>query len=240
MKYLARRGSAANPATVDDGYRDEAFRILRSNLEISIAGLQRPSIMVTSANPGDGKTLTAANLAATISAAGQRVVLVDLDLRHPDVHNYLGAHNEFGVTDVLLGRRPLAECLQFVETSTSLRRAARGFYVLAVGPPVENPAELLSTVRTARLVDALTAEADIVVIDAPPVLPVADTLSLGRVAGGVVVVAAAHQTTYPEIARAVELLTRNQARLLGLVLNKTRVNGRQSFRYGYPYGSDGD
>lgn len=211
----------------------EAFRIVRSNLEIGLAEVRQPSVMVTSPNSGEGKTLTAVNLAASLSTSGKRAVLVDLDLRHPDVHNYLGTHNAFGATDVLLGRRPLAECLQFAEAGVHLRRAAKGFYLLTAGPQVDNPAELLSTARTTRLLDTLRREADIVVIDSAPVLPVADALSVGRVAEGVVLVAEASRTSYPEIERCVELLTRNRARLLGVVLNKARDPSR--FGYGYEY-----
>jgi capsular exopolysaccharide synthesis family protein len=223
------RPSPSRPA--DEALRNEAFRVLRSNLEISLAELERHSIMVTSPSANEGKTLTAVNLAASMASTGRRVVLVDLDLRHPDVHLRLDAHNEAGATDVLLGRLPLAECLQFVATEPG-NSASRGFYVLPVGPPVAHPAELLSTSRTARLVEALGTNADVVLIDAPPVLPVADTLSLARLAGGVIVVVEAGRTTYPQIERSLQLLARSQGRLLGLVLNRARED--VGYGYGYP------
>ena len=104
--------------------------------------------------------------------------------------------------------------------------------VRPVGPPVANPAELLATARTSRLVEALGSDADIVLIDAPPVLPVADSLALARLAGGVIVVVEAGRTTYPQMERAVQLLARSQARLLGMVLNRARED--VSYGYGYP------
>jgi capsular exopolysaccharide synthesis family protein len=214
----------------DDSLRTEAFRVLRSNLEVSLSDLERHSIMVTSPSANEGKTLTAVNLAASLAGTGRRVVLVDLDLRHPDVHTHVDAHNETGATDVLLGRRSLAECLQFVPIEPG-NGTARGFYILPVGPEVANPAEMLATSRTARLVEGLGANADIVLIDAPPVLPVADSLSLARLAGGVVVVVEAGRTTYPQMERTVQLLARNQARLLGMVLNRAR----EGVGYGYGY-----
>jgi capsular exopolysaccharide synthesis family protein len=226
---MPRPTQAARPG--DDSLRSEAFRVLRSNLEVSLDELERHSIMITSPSANEGKTLTAVNLAASMASTGRRVVLVDLDLRHPDVHLRVDAHNETGATDVLLGRLPLSDCLQFVSTEQG-NGASRGFYVLPVGPAVSNPAELLATSRTARLVEALGANADIVLIDAPPVLPVADSLSLARLAGGVIVVVEAGRTTYPQMERAVQLLARSQARLLGMVLNRARDD--VSYGYGYP------
>jgi len=227
------RTAPARPG--DDTLRTEAFRVLRSNLEVSLSELERHSIMVTSPSANEGKTLTAVNLAASMASTGRRVVLVDLDLRHPDVHTHVDAHNEAGATDVLLGRRSLSDCLQFVPTGHG-NGTARGFYVLPVGPPVANPAEMLATSRTARLIEGLGANADIVIIDSPPVLPVADALSLARLAGGVIVVVEASRTTYPQMERAVQLLARNQARLLGMVLNRARED--VGYGYGYPASSD--
>jgi capsular exopolysaccharide synthesis family protein len=222
----------ASPAqAADSTLRDEAFRILRSNLEVSISGMPQATIMVTSPDAGEGKTLTVVNLAATIASMGRRVVVADLDLRNPDLHRHFDVDNTDGATDVLLGRCKLEDALRFVDARIQLRRAPRGFYLLPVGSAVDNPAELLSTGRTSRLLDALAEVADVVLIDAPPVLPVADSLSLCRVTGGVLLVAAAGQTTYPQLERALELLTRNQARVLGVVLNKARE--RVSVGYGY-------
>jgi len=230
MPRSPRSGSVARP--VDDSLRNEAFRVLRSNLEVSLDELERHCIMITSPSANEGKTLTSVNLAASIASTGRRVVLVDLDLRHPDVHMWVDAHNETGATDVLLGRLALSDCLQFVSTEQANGSAKRGFYLLPVGPAVANPAELLATSRTARLLDALGSNADIVLVDAPPVLPVADSLSLARLAGGVIVVVEAGRTTYPQMERTVQLLARSQARLLGMVLNRAREG--VSYGYGYP------
>lgn len=213
----------------EDLARAEAFRVLRSNLEVSLSELEGRSILITSASANEGKTLTASNLAASMASAGRRVVLVDLDLRHPDVHTHVDAHNERGVTDVLLARRSVADCLQFVTVDGE----SRGFYVLPVGPPVTNPAEVLATSRSARLIEALGDTADVVLIDAPPVLPIADSLTIARLADGVLLVVEAGHTTYPQIERTVQLLARSQARLLGLVLNRAR----REVTYGYPASS---
>jgi capsular exopolysaccharide synthesis family protein len=215
----------------------EAYRILRSNLAVSLAELERPTVVVTSARPGEGKTVTSVNLAVSLAQSGRRVVLVDLDLRHPDVHTYLGGHNDKGVTDVLLERRSLEESLQYVEVGEGPGRTPRALYLLATGPSIDNPAELLGSQRTAQLLQALAAQADVVLLDTPPVLFVADTLVIGRMAAGALLVVEARRTPVPVVQQAKDALIRNQTRLLGMVLNKYKggvtSDGSASFTYGY-------
>lgn len=220
--------------------RDEAFRVLRSNLLVAISDLSNPIVLVTSANPGEGKTSTCVTLAQSLSAAGPRVVLVDLDFRHPDANRRLGAHNEAGCADVLLDRKPLEECLQYVAPPTG-GPASTGLYFLAAGTGIANPAELLGTPRTGRLLDSLAQQADIVLIDTPPVLPVADTLVIGRLAAGAVLVVEARRTPVPTVLKAKDALIRNQTRLLGVVLNKQQERDSLfGYGYGYGYGAEGD
>jgi capsular exopolysaccharide synthesis family protein len=216
----------------------EAFRILRSNLAVAMSDLERPTVIVTSADAGEGKTATTVNLARSLVAAGQRVVLVDLDLRHPDVHHWFGLPNDVGVADVLLDRRPLNECLQYVEIFTGDGGPGRPLYVLPTGEKVDNPAELLGAGRTARMLDALAPQADIVLIDTPPVLLVADTLEIGRMVAGALLVVEAKRTPIPAVQQAKDALIRNQTRLLGLVLNKfvARDAAGEAYGYGAGYG----
>jgi capsular exopolysaccharide synthesis family protein len=201
-----------------------------------MSDLERPTVIVTSANPGEGKSLTCANLALSFAHAGQRVVLVDLDLRHSNAHKLIGGHNEFGVTDVLLGRHTLEECLQYVELAGPSARGEHGLYFLATGPPVTNPAELLSMGKTARMLESLSRQADLVLLDTPPVLPVADTLVIGRMAAGALLVVQARKTEVRSIQKAKDLLIRNQTRLLGIVLNKFQERDASGLGAGYGYG----
>lgn len=213
--------------------------MLRSNLMVAISELDNPVVVVTSAYAKEGKTSTCVNLAESLVAAGPRVVLVDLDLRNPDSHRLLGAHNESGVSDVLLERKPLQDCLQYVELAPDDAGRPTGMYFLSTGPQVANPTELLSTPRTGRLLEALAQQADIVLLDTPPVLPVADTLVIGRLAAGAVLVVEARRTPLPSAKRAKDALTRNQTRLLGVVLNKFQsrfVTYGYGDDYGYGYG----
>jgi capsular exopolysaccharide synthesis family protein len=239
---LARFGRA-KPQLAHRATATEAFRVLRANLLVAIAELDNPIVVVTSAYAREGKTSTCVNLAQSLAAAGPRVVLVDLDLRHPDSHHLLDAHNEVGVSDVLLDRAKLEDCLQYVELASEESGRTVGLYFLATGPQVANPTELLATPRTGRLLESLAAQADIVLLDTPPVLPVADTLVIGRLAAGAVLVVEARRTPVPSAQRAKDMLTRNQTRLLGVVLNKfqpkfagSSYGEGETFGYGYGYG----
>lgn len=202
-----------------------------------MADLERPTVVVTSANPGEGKTSTCVSLARSFALAGLRTVLVDLDLRHPDAHRVIGGHNEFGVSDVLLGRRAADECLQYIDVAST--RAKRGLYLLATGPQVSEPAELLGAGRMARLLDNMAHQGDIVLVDTPPVLPVADTLVIGRMAAGAVLVVEARRTPIPAVQKAKDALIRNQTRLLGVVVNKA-LSRDSEYGYGYGYGDSHD
>ncbi|MBV8296714.1 MAG: CpsD/CapB family tyrosine-protein kinase [Acidimicrobiia bacterium] len=220
--------------TVRDSSIEESFRILRSNVEVALVNLEPPIAIVTSAYPGEGKTWTVVGLARALAGAGRRVVLVDLDLRKPGVHSALLIPNEIGVSDVLLGKRALDECLQYVEFD-SVAGPGRGLYVVTTGKGVTEPAELLGTNRTVRLLEGLAEQADVVLIDTPPVLPVADTLIIGRMVAGAVLVVEARKTSIPAVHRSVEQLTRNQTRILGVVVNKSTERG-DGYGYGYGYG----
>lgn len=226
-------GPQAAPALI----QDEAYRVLRSNLLVAVADLERPCVVITSAAAGEGKTTVCANLARSLALAGYRLVLVDLDLRHPGAHHLVGAHNEVGVADLLLERRTLSECLQFVDVEASRRSTSRGFYFLGTGGLVANPSELLSSTRTAKLLQSLADQADIVLLDTPPVLPVADTLVIGRMAAGAILVVESRRSPINAVLDAKDALTRNQTRLLGVVLNRFQERDNPyGVGYGYGYG----
>ena len=232
MSLLTRLGRSRNRSrrTPLDSFalRDEAFRILRSNVLVALSDLENPVVVVTSTQAGEGKTSTCATLARSLAESGKRVVLVDVDLRKPEVHRLLHAHNEVGVVDVLTRRAELSDALQFIDVGDG-----RGLYFLAAGTRAENPTELLSTHQMAELLNLLALQADVVLLDTPPVLPVADTLVIGRLAAGAIVVVEAGRTPVPSVLQTKAALTRNQTRLLGMVLN--RCLARDSM-LGYGYG----
>ncbi len=213
---------------------DEAFRTLRSNVLVATSDLPRPTVMVTSAVPGEGKTSTCAALAEAIAASGPTVVAVDLDLRRPDLHTRFGMENARGVSDVLSGRATVADCLVRVgltgdgddDGDEDRGYPGRGaLFVLPAGTPVGHPAELLGGPRTAQVLAALAEHADFVLIDTPPVLPVADALGIGRLVSGALLVVETGRVPLPAVQRAKAELARNQIRVLGMVLNRFEDQG---------------
>jgi capsular exopolysaccharide synthesis family protein len=211
---------------------NEAIRILRSNLLVAILDLANPIVVVTSARASEGKTSVCSELARSLSLAKLKVVLVDMDLRSPDTHRWIGGHNEYGVAEILLEKRSLQDSLQYIDTGREEAVEGAGLYFLATGNGITNPTEMLATTRTSKMLKSLAAQADIVLLDTPPILPVADTLVIGRMAAGALMVVEAGSTPIHAVRDAKDALTRNQTRLLGIVLNKVE-EGRLTYGYGY-------
>lgn len=215
----------------------ESFRVLRTNLDVRLAGIAHPSVIVTSASAGEGKTSTTVDLARSLALAGRRIVLVDLDLRHPDTHNHLQVSNDLGVCEVLQETHRLADCLQFVPVQSENKAKADGLYFLPTGGPVPDPAELLDGIRTGVLIDTLARQADLLLIDTPPILPVADTLIIGRRVSGAILVVETRTTAFGAVERAKSALSQNETTVFGIVVNKLQArDARQTSGYGYTYG----
>jgi non-specific protein-tyrosine kinase len=205
---------------------------LRTSLQF--LGLDRPLkiIQITSASAGEGKTTTIANLGVVLARAGQRVVIVSCDLRVPRVHLFFDQSNEVGFTSVLLGQCPLSAAIQPVAGQP-------GLVVLPSGPPPPNPAELLSTPRASEVLRSIASNCDVVLVDSPPTLPVADARVLSRAVDATLVVARAGKTSRRSLGRAIEVLREVGAPLVGTVLNglQQRHGDTYSIAYGYGYGS---
>ena len=190
----------------------EAYRTLLTSLDFLNIDRQVRVLQITSASPGEGKTTTAANLAVAFADAGRRTVIVCCDLRRPRIHRFFSAAADPGFTSVLLGSIDLEE-------ATTPAPGTPGLDVLAAGPMPSNPAELLRGARAHDLVRRLRDEYDLVIIDSPPVLPVADALVLASEVDATLVVAGAHETTRRRLRRALEGLRQVDAPLVGTVLN---------------------
>lgn len=211
------------------GPEAEAYRILRTNLQFM--GLDRPlrSLVVTSAVPEEGKTLTAANLAVAFAQTGQRVILVDADLRRPTLHRTFGLGRLAwgGLTSVLGGTVDLQAAL----TGTELEDLT----VLTAGPIPPNPAELLGSQRMQALMAALHEQFDVVIYDTPPVLAVADASVLAPAVDGTLLVIRAYRVGHPQVRRAKEALEAVKARVLGVVLDGVRNRRGDGYYYYYYY-----
>jgi succinoglycan biosynthesis transport protein ExoP len=203
--------------------RAEAFRSLRTAVQFMVRPGGRLSLLVTSSRPAEGKSTVAANLALTLAEAGLRVALVDADLRRPSVADTLDLEGAAGLTSVLIGQAELDDVLQ--------DWGAFGLHVLTTGPLPPNPSELLTSPAMSDLVARLEADHDVVVIDAPPLLPVTDAAILSRLTSGTLVVADASRTRRRVLAEALSILARVEARVVGVVL--THVPQRNAAVYGY-------
>ena len=205
----------------------EQYRSLRIRIKRAEAGRMLRTIAVTSPNKGDGKSLTAANLALTMAQEfQQRVLLVDCDLRRPTVHQLFGLAEGPGLADVLMGAAELEHSLVTLPD--------HHVTVLPAGQPPAHPAELLGSSAMRRLVDTLRTRFDRILIDVPPVTPLADLHILAPMVDGLLMIVRAGVTPKPAIERALAGI--DAAKVLGLVLNESGLENAGSDDYdGYGY-----
>ncbi|MDX6212189.1 MAG: tyrosine-protein kinase, partial [Frankiales bacterium] len=184
-------------------------------------------IVITSSIPQEGKSTTTANLAITLAQAGLKVVLVEADLRRPKLMQYLGVEGAVGLTSVLIGRVTLDDALQPWGNGSLM--------VLPSGPTPPNPSELLGSQGMAELIASLEQQADIVLVDAPPLLPVTDAAVLAKICDGALLIVRHGTTTREQVTRAAESLRVVDAHLIGNVLNMAPAKGPDAYGYGYAY-----
>jgi capsular exopolysaccharide synthesis family protein len=209
----------------------EAFRKLRTNFAFLGVDRQNPCCVVTSPAAGDGKSTVAANLAIALAQAGQRVVIVDADLRKPTLHKLFGLQQRVGATTVLLDRVGLHDAVQHLGPEMPS--------VLTSGQLPPNPAELLGSRRMEDLLAELRAAYDVVLVDCAPMLPVTDPMVVSRFADGILLIARAGSTTRDQLQAATAVSSKAGAKLFGAVLNAALVGeGDQSTYYSY-YGENG-
>ncbi|GAA1745063.1 polysaccharide biosynthesis tyrosine autokinase [Aeromicrobium alkaliterrae] len=208
--------------------RSEAFRVLRTNLQFINPDEHHKVFVVTSALPGEGKSSTTINLALALVENGNKVAVVEGDLRRPRIAEKLGVVGAVGLTTVLVGRSSLSEALQHTEHDLSILTSGRV-------PP--NPAELLQTDAMSRIIDQLRENHDIVLIDAPPLLPVTDAAIIASKVDGAILVVRHGSTTHDQLSGAIERLAGVDARLIASIVNMTPTSkNRSGYGYGYGYG----
>jgi len=220
--------SKRSPLIVGDeaaSLRSEAYRQLRTNLQFINAAKTTNTIMITSAIPLEGKSTTAANLALTFVELGERVLLIDADLRRPQLAQLLGVSGDVGLTNVLAGQVPLEDVLQ--------PWGEGNLTVLASGSIPPNPSELLGSARMGEVMTKLQDKFDKIVIDTPPVLPVTDAAIASSYAEAVVIVIRHGKTSRAQLANAAATMENVDARVVGSVLNMKRTNKAERRRYGH-------
>jgi capsular exopolysaccharide synthesis family protein len=207
----------------------ESYRSLVTSLEFLTQAGEAKVLLFTSPGASEGKTTTVANVGIALSEAGHRTLIVDGDLRRPRLHHFFGIPNTVGLTTVLADRIDIATAVVPIDGYEHLS-------VVPAGPASPNPAEMLRTDVTEAALLKLAESFDLVLIDSPPVLPVADALVLARHADAAVLLAAADSTSRRSLTRAVEALRQVEAPLRGLVLNG--VGSGEGYEYGYYAESD--
>lgn len=224
-------GIFVGTATGNGALAAEGVRRLRTNLSYMDVDNPPRAIVVTSPKQGDGKSTVAANLAAAIAGSGQAVTLVDADLRRPTVAGLAGVDDTVGLTDVLSGRLELADALQSHPTIDHLS-------VLTSGSRPPNPSEILGSQAMRGVIADLSAKG-MLIIDAPPLLPVTDAAVVAHSADGAFVVVSAGRTLDTELDNALGHLRTVNARPLGIILNRVSKRTVGAGNYGhYGYGTD--
>ncbi|MBI3405417.1 MAG: polysaccharide biosynthesis tyrosine autokinase, partial [Acidobacteria bacterium] len=208
----------------------EAYRALRTSILLSTSKHPPQVILITSGQPREGKTTTALNLAITLAQRGDRVVLIDSDLRRPRVHRAFQLSNQIGLSSYLAGASTVDQIPKAVPRIPNL-------FVITAGPTPPNPAELLSSESVVALFGELRRQFDFVVLDSPPAITVADAMILAAHADGVILVAHGGVTTRDSLRHARKLLAGSNARMLGVVLNNVDMRSADyKYYYSYYYG----
>lgn len=212
--------------------RAESFRALRTNLQfLDMEG--RSSFVITSSVPAEGKSTTTINLAIALADAGKRVALLDTDLRKPKVAEYLGIEGGAGLTDVLINRARVGDVM--------LPWGQRSLWVLPAGKVPPNPSELLGSAQMHTLLEVLERDFDVVLCDAPPLLPVTDAAILAKATSGAIVIVASGRTNRHQLNGAMDALQTVGAKVAGLVMTMVPTRGPDAYYaygagYGYGYG----
>jgi len=201
----------------------ESYRTLRTNLQYSSFDEEYKVIVVTSAEPGEGKSTTAGNLALSIAQSDKKVVLIDCDLRKPSLHKKFEISNTAGLSDVIVGKESI---------SVVGHRYNNNLTVLTSGKIPPNPSEMLGSKSMKALIDALKKVFDYVILDTPPVQAVTDAQILSTRADGTLLVIRAEKTKKDSVINSVNLLKKVNANIIGTILNGVDTK-RNSYYYYY-------
>jgi receptor protein-tyrosine kinase len=206
------------------GRSAEDYRQLRANLQFLNVDEPPRVIMVSSAVPAEGKSTCVVNLASALAEAGKRVTVVEADLRRPKITRYLGLVGGVGLTNVLAGTAEIDDVMQ---------KYRDNLWVIPAGPLPPNPGELLASSQMSAVLDKLRGQNDFLLVDAPPLLPVADASALAVFTDGVVLSIRYGSTRDEELQQAAATLERLGARTLGVILNMVPPKAQAVAAYGY-------
>ncbi len=212
----------------------ENYKAIRTSLLLSSAEKPPKHVLLTSAGPEEGKTVTSINLATAIAQSEHRVLLVDADLRKPRIHKVFNIDNSKGLSTYLAGMSGL----DIISEGPLLN-----LDIIPSGPVPPNPSELLGSGKLAEMLGLLSAKYDIIIWDSPPLLTVVDSLILGKALDGSIVIARAGKTTYEALGRSLKSLADLNVNVLGVVINAFDL-GKDKYYYSryhnYYYSADGE
>ena len=208
----------------------EAYRVLRTNIQFSSLDKPIKSLLVTSAGPSEGKSLTVSNLGVAFAQSGLKVLIIDCDMRKPKQHKHFEVNNGNGLSNILIGELSLSDGLHDV--------GIEGLKLIPTGPIPPNPAELLGSQRMKDFIAELYGMFDIILVDTPPVVPVTDAALMAANVDGVLLVVASGEAKIEMTQKAKELLLNVNARIIGTILNMVDVEGEDYYYY-YYYGGEG-
>ncbi|WP_369793230.1 CpsD/CapB family tyrosine-protein kinase, partial [Halobacillus sp. BBL2006] len=203
----------------------EQFRTIRTNLQFSSVDKELETMLVTSASPSEGKSITTANTAVVFAQQGKKVLLVDADLRKPTIHYTFRTDNTYGLSNYLVSERPLSDLVRESHIDN--------LDLLPCGPIPPNPSELLGSKKMKKFINEAHQKYDMIIFDTPPVLAVTDSQVLSAFVDGVLLVVRSKQTEQEAAIKAKEQLLQSKATILGVVLNDKDV---KSSSYYYYYG----
>jgi succinoglycan biosynthesis transport protein ExoP len=202
----------------------EAYRVVRTNIQFSSIDRPARTLMITSPNPSEGKSVMIANLAVVMAQSGMKVIVVDTDLRRPVQHRIFGLPNRNGMSDAVI--QPHGDINDFLQNTS-----VQNLRLMSSGSLPPNPAEMLGSERLVHIMEELKAVADIILFDSPPTLVVTDAAILGSRTDGAILVNDSGNTRTAEARRAADELRRVRVNLLGVVLNRIPLGGRGSYYY---------
>ena len=200
----------------------ESYRILRTNIMYSSFDKKIKRILVTSSEPGEGKSTTSGNLALAFAQDEKKVILIDCDLRKPSIHKKFRISNNRGLSDVIIDRDKLNKCIQ---------KRTEYLDILTAGKIPPNPSEMLGSKAMSSLLDELSNIYDVIILDSPPVLAVTDAQILSTKSDGTVLVVRAEKTKKDTVLAAKGVLDKVNANILGTVLNGGDKNKDNYYYY---------
>lgn len=220
IRYLITKLSPRSPIS-------EQYRTIRTNLQFAAVDEEIKSILMTSAGPSEGKSMSAANLAVVYAQQGKKILLIDADLRKPTVHYTFRTDNLEGLSNILVGETSLLEAVS--------KSDVENLDIITCGPIPPNPSELLASKKMEQLLKEAYQLYDLVLFDTPPILAVADAQILANLCDGSILVVRSKQTAYEVASKSVDILKHAKAKMLGTILND---RNKKEANYYYYYGKN--